>query len=140
MDERLRELGRRMRADEARYLDYHEIEERSRSIGVPTSERTLRFYVTEGVLPPPVRRGGKTPVYEEDWILDVLLRIHALKRQGKSLAEIGAALRDGGPSMPFDELRGDLSPEPQAGSAAQPSPRGSVAPCNTPFFQSIKIA
>ncbi|HVY61712.1 MAG TPA: MerR family transcriptional regulator [Planctomycetota bacterium] len=120
-------MGRRIRAEEARYLDYREIEERSRDLGFPTSERTLRFYVTEGVLPPPPRRrGGKTPVYEEDWILEVLLKIHIMKtRQGMSLAAIREALRDGGATMPDDMLEegsGLRAPDSATGDPATPAP------------------
>ncbi|GIW70694.1 MAG: hypothetical protein KatS3mg102_0236 [Planctomycetota bacterium] len=96
MNERLQELGARLKDEEERLLDYREIEERSTALGFPTSERTLRFYVSEGVLPPPqARRGGRTPVYREDWILPVLLAIHAMKtRFGRSLAEIREVLRN----------------------------------------------
>lgn len=95
MDERLREIGARLRDEEARFLDYRAIEEKSRELGFPTSERTLRFYVTEGILPPPARRNGRTPVYEEDWILNALLAIHVMKtRLGRSLAEARAVIRN----------------------------------------------
>lgn len=88
MDDRLREIGARLKDEEARFLDYRAIEEKSRELGFATSERTLRFYVTEGILPPPARRGARTPVYEEDWILNVLLALHVMKsRLGRSLAE-----------------------------------------------------
>jgi DNA-binding transcriptional MerR regulator len=93
VDDRLREIGARLREEEARFLDYRQIEEKSRELGFPTSERTLRFYVTEGVLPAPARRGGRTPVYEEGWILNVLLAVHVMKtRLGRSLAEVRAVL------------------------------------------------
>jgi DNA-binding transcriptional MerR regulator len=95
VDERLREFGARLRDEEARFLDYRAIEEKTRELGFATSERTLRFYVTEGVLPPPARRGGRTPVYEEDWILNVLLALHVMKtRLGRSLAEAREVLRN----------------------------------------------
>ncbi len=95
MDERLREMGARLREEEARFLDYREIEEKTRELGFPRGGRTLRFYVTEGVLPPPARRNGRTPVYEEDWILNVLLAIHVMKtRLGRSLAEVRATIQN----------------------------------------------
>ncbi len=145
MDERLREMGQRIRAAEARYLDYREIEERSREQGFPTSERTLRFYVTEGVLPPPpLRRGGKTPVYEEDWVLSALLAIHVMKRQGRSLAEIREALREGkGAIMPADDpLQADLAQEvvPAGGAVGDATPPPGGAPPGSPAAAPAAIA
>ncbi|RME76279.1 MAG: MerR family transcriptional regulator [Planctomycetota bacterium] len=93
--ERLKALGARLRDEAQRLLDYREIEARSKELGCPVTERTLRFYVSEGVLPPPhARRGGRTPVYEEQWILGALLAIHIMReRFGRSLAEIREVLR-----------------------------------------------
>jgi len=94
MTERLREIGQRLRTEEARFIDYPTIEEKSGALGFPTSVRTLRFYVAEGVLPPP-RKVGKTPVYEEGWIMPALLAIHLMKtRLHRSLGEIRTILEN----------------------------------------------
>jgi DNA-binding transcriptional MerR regulator len=96
VSDRLEALGARLKDGAERLLDYREIEARSLELGCHTTERTLRFYVSEGVLPaPPARRGGRTPVYEEGWILGALLAIHTMKtRLGRSLAEIREVIRN----------------------------------------------
>lgn len=85
---RLRSIGKVLQDEESRFIGYPEIERKSRELGFGMSVRTLRFYVDEGILPPP-RKIGKTPVYEEEWILNVLLAIHLMKtRFSRSLTEI----------------------------------------------------
>ena len=69
---RLREIGKSLQAEESRFIGYPEIERKSKTLGFGMSVRTLRFYVDEGILPTP-KKVGKTPVYEEEWILNVLL-------------------------------------------------------------------
>ena len=55
--------------------------------------RTLRFYVSEGILPAP-RRQGKTPVYAREWILNALLAVHLMKtRLGASLSDVGQVIQ-----------------------------------------------
>ncbi|MCA8959545.1 MAG: MerR family transcriptional regulator [Planctomycetes bacterium] len=69
-------------------VDYAWIADHASRLGVPMTVRNLRFYVSEGVLPPP-QKAGKTPVYPKDEILSYLIAIHFMKtRLGRSLAEI----------------------------------------------------
>lgn len=90
--QRLQAIGKALKAEESRFIGYAEIERKSKALGFGMSVRTLRFYVDEGILPPP-KKVGKTPVYEEDWILNVLLAIHLMKtRLNRSLTEIRAIL------------------------------------------------
>jgi DNA-binding transcriptional MerR regulator len=85
---RLRSIGKILQEEQSRFIGYPEIERKSRELGFGMSVRTLRFYVDEGILPAP-RKIGKTPVYEEEWILNVLLAIHLMKtRFNRSLTEI----------------------------------------------------
>ena len=92
--QKLEKIGKLLKAEEERFMDYREIEERTTALGFPISIRTLRFYINEGVLPPP-KKIGKTPVYEEDWILNVLLAVHLMKtRFHRSLSEIRAILQN----------------------------------------------
>jgi DNA-binding transcriptional MerR regulator len=85
---RLRSIGKALKDEESRFIGYAEIERKSKELGFGMSVRTLRFYVDEGILPPP-KKVGKTPVYEEEWILNVLLSIHLMKtRFNRSLTEI----------------------------------------------------
>lgn len=85
---RMERIARKLRKEAESFIDYRAIEDESESLGFSTSVRTLRFYVSEGVLPPP-RRQGKTPVYPRDWILNALLAIHLMKtRLRRSLGEI----------------------------------------------------
>ena len=89
---RLRAIGKTLQDEERRFIGYAEIERKSRELGFGMSVRTLRFYVDEGILPPP-KKVGKTPVYEEEWILNVLLGIHLMKtRLNRSLTEIRTVL------------------------------------------------
>ncbi len=89
---KLRTIGRILKEEESRFIGYPEIEKKSRDLGFGMTVRTLRFYVDEGILPPP-KKVGKTPVYEEEWILNVLLSIHLMKtRFARSLTDIRAVL------------------------------------------------
>ncbi|MCO5165061.1 MAG: helix-turn-helix domain-containing protein [Planctomycetes bacterium] len=89
---KLRTIGRILKEEEARFIGYPEIEKKSRDLGFGMTVRTLRFYVDEGILPPP-KKVGKTPVYEEEWILNVLLAIHLMKtRFARALTDIRAVL------------------------------------------------
>lgn len=89
---RLRAIGKTLKDEEQRFVGYPEIERKSRELGFGVSVRTLRFYVDEGILPSP-KKVGKTPVFEEEWILNVLLAIHLMKtRLNRSLTEIRAIL------------------------------------------------
>lgn len=89
---KLRSIGRILKDEESRFIGYPEIEKKSRDLGFGMTVRTLRFYVDEGILPPP-KKVGKTPVYEEEWILNVLLSIHLMKtRFARSLTDIRATL------------------------------------------------
>lgn len=89
---RIERLARKLQKEAASFVDYPAIEKEAEALGFPTSVRTLRFYVSEGVLPAP-RRQGKTPVYPREWILNALLAIHLMKtRLRRSLAEIRAVM------------------------------------------------
>ena len=84
----MEKIGRLLKEEEQRFIGYSEIESRTTELGFPVSVRTLRFYVDEGILPPP-NKVGKKPVYDEDWILNILLSIHIMKtRLNRSLREI----------------------------------------------------
>lgn len=94
VDPRVMKIGESLKEEEKKFVDYPFIEGKTAELGFPTSLRTLRFYVNEGVLPPP-KKLGKAPVYEEDWILKVLLAIHLMKtRLNRSLSEIRAILQN----------------------------------------------
>lgn len=89
---KLRAIGQALQEEESRFIGYPEIERKSKDLGFGMTVRTLRFYVDEGILPPP-RKVGKTPVYEEEWILNVLLTIHLMKtRLNRSLTEVRTIL------------------------------------------------
>ena len=89
---KLRAIGQALQEEESRFIGYPEIERKSKDLGFGMTVRTLRFYVDEGILPPP-RKVGKTPVYEEEWILNVLLSIHLMKtRLNRSLTEVRTIL------------------------------------------------
>lgn len=91
-NQKLKAIGRRLQDEESRFVGYAEIEHKTRELGFGMTVRTLRFYVDEGILPPP-KKVGKTPVYEEDWILNVLLSVHLMKsRLNRSLADVRAVL------------------------------------------------
>lgn len=89
----MREISRLLKEEESRFVGYQEIETKSKELGFGMTVRTLRFYIDEGILPPP-KKVGKTPVYEEDWILNVLLAIHLMKtRLNRSLSEVRIVLQ-----------------------------------------------
>jgi DNA-binding transcriptional MerR regulator len=89
----MKEIGRLLKEEEKSFVGYPEIEQKSKELGFGMTVRTLRFYVDEGILPPP-KKVGKAPVYEEDWILNVLLSIHLMKtRLDRSLSEIRVILQ-----------------------------------------------
>src|SRR4051812_24180450 len=104
---KLREIGRLLKEEESRFIGYAEIERKSKELGFGMTIRTLRFYVDEGILPPP-KKVGKAPVYEEEWILNVLLSIHLMKtRLNRSLADIRLILQrlqDGDAAILADKL------------------------------------
>lgn len=88
----MKKIGRLLKEEEERFIDYAEIERQTAELGFPVSVRTLRFYVDEGVLPAP-NKVGKKPVYDKDWILNVLLAIHLMKaRMNRSLKDIRSIL------------------------------------------------
>lgn len=128
MDPRLREAGERLQEQAACLVDYREIDARTRELGCHTSERTIRFYVSEGVLPPPpARRGGKTPVFELDWILPVLMAIHLMKaRFGQNLAQIRSVVQNlrVAPTLLVDKLEVLYNDVLLPASNAQPSALG----------------
>src|SRR2546430_604201 len=103
---KMREIGRLLKEEESRFVGYPEIEAKSKELGFGMTVRTLRFYVDEGILPPP-KKVGKTPVYEEEWILNVLLAIHLMKtRLNRSLTEVRIILQrlQEDPAMLADRL------------------------------------
>ena len=92
---KLKAIGKALKAEESRFIGYTEIERKSKELGFPMTVRTLRFYVDEEILPPP-KKVGKTPVYEEEWILNACLAIHLMKtRLSRSLTEIRTILHRG---------------------------------------------
>ncbi len=104
---RLRTIGKTLQAEEQRFIGYPEIERKSRELGFGVSVRTIRFYVDEGILPLP-KKVGKTPVFEEEWILNVLLAVHLMKtRLNRSLTEIRTIL--GALQEPPERLADKLS-------------------------------
>ena len=93
MNRKTHKLVEKLKTEAQSFADYKTIEEKSAELGFPTSVRTLRFYVSEGILPPP-RKRGKFPVYPQEWILSMLLAIHLMKtRFSRSLAEIKLILQ-----------------------------------------------
>jgi DNA-binding transcriptional MerR regulator len=93
-DQRLSSIARKLREEAESFIDYGAIEAEATALGFPTSVRTIRFYVSEGILPPP-RKTGKTPVFPRAWIINALLAIHLMKsRLHRSLAEIKEILQN----------------------------------------------
>jgi len=92
-ESRVERIGAQLSVEASDLLTYAEIEELTTERGYPTSVRTLRFYVNEGVLPTPVKRGN-VPVLPRAEILPLLFSIHLMKsRFGRSLGEIRGLLR-----------------------------------------------
>lgn len=88
----MRDIGRLLKEEEKHFIGYSEIESLTTEMGFPISVRTLRFYVDEGILPAP-NKIGKKPVYDKEWILNVLLSLHIMKtRMNRSLKDIKAIL------------------------------------------------
>ena len=86
-------VSERLVREQSEFIDYSEIAKRAEERGIPVSPRTLRFYVDEGILPPPHKQ-GQTPVYPERRILDLLLSVHLMKsRFQRSLSEIRTILQ-----------------------------------------------
>ena len=56
---KLRAIGEALKAEEDRFIGYAEIERRSKELGFGMTVRTLRFYVDEGILPPPKKVGNR---------------------------------------------------------------------------------
>ena len=93
MNPKFRVLAEKLRSEEEHFADYKTIEQKTTELGFPTSVRTLRFYVSEGILPPP-KKSGKAPVYPQEWILNTLLCIHLMKtRFSRSLTDIKSVLQ-----------------------------------------------
>lgn len=59
------------------------------------SRRTVRYYVQEGLIPPPLGLGRGAHYRKEH--LDALLRVKAMQERGLALEEIRLALASGGP-------------------------------------------
>lgn len=49
-------------------------------------ERTIRYYISRGIVPPPIKRGPKAAYGEEH--VKTILRIKTLQSQGMTLSEI----------------------------------------------------
>lgn len=80
-------------ADRPEPLTYPEIVQETEAKGFPTSERTLRLYVTEGLLPPPGTRGG-VPAFERAFILGALAAIDLMRRRFElTLGEARSVMR-----------------------------------------------
>ena len=92
----------------------HNIDELARLSGVPS--RTIRFYNTQGLLPPPLMR-GRVAFYDQEHLL-VLQIIKDLKEQQHLSLEIIKQLlrysRDTGRCA--DESRPQATPAPSHGS------------------------
>jgi len=87
-------IGKLLKEEQRRFMTYPEIEARTEKLGFPVSVRTLRFYVEEGILPTP-NKLGKSPVFDESWVLNVLLSLHIMKtRLGRSLKDIRQVLQN----------------------------------------------
>lgn len=87
-ESRVEKVGARLQEEASAFISYPEIARLSEERGFPTSVRTIRFYVNEGVLPAP-RKSGNTPGFPRGEILALLFSIHVMKsRFGRSLATI----------------------------------------------------
>ena len=91
-ESRIEKVGALLQEEASRSITYPEIERLSTERGFPTSVRTLRFYVNEGILPPPRKHGG-APVYPREEILALLFAIHVMKaRFGRTLVQVRRVL------------------------------------------------
>ena len=91
-ESRIEKVGALLQEEASRSVSYPEIERLSAERGFPTSVRTVRFYVNEGILPAP-RKQGNTPVYPREEILALLFSIHVMKsRFGRTLTQIRRVL------------------------------------------------
>ena len=91
-ESRVEKVGAKLQEEASRFVSYPEIEALTTERGFPTSVRTVRFYVNEGILPAP-RKQGNTPVYPETEILSLLFSIHLMKsRFGQTLSQIRRVL------------------------------------------------
>jgi DNA-binding transcriptional MerR regulator len=100
------------------------IEELAERVGVPV--RTIRFYITEGLVPGPDRR-GKAAAYGEEQLLRLRL-VRLLSDRRVPLAEIRARMA----ALSLDEVRTLLDEEEQLlveqeRSVQQPSPKSYVS-------------
>ncbi len=85
---RVEKVGALLKAEAVDFLSYPQIESLTTESGYPTSVRTIRFYVREGVLPAP-RKEGNTPVFPKGEILSLLFSIHLMKsRFSRTLNQI----------------------------------------------------
>ena len=92
-ESRIEKVGAQLQEEAKRFISYGEIERLSNERGFPTSVRTVRFYVNEGILPAP-SKVGNTPVYPEAEILSLLFSIHLMKsRFGRTLTQIRQILQ-----------------------------------------------
>jgi DNA-binding transcriptional MerR regulator len=75
------------------FLTRAEVLGRLEQIGLNVSERTLRYWEAEGVLPAPtVEKEGKPGVYPW-WILDLIWQVRRLQNEGHALAVIKREIR-----------------------------------------------
>jgi DNA-binding transcriptional MerR regulator len=88
VESRVEKVGAFLQAEASRCVSYAEIERLTGERGFPTSVRTIRFYVNEGILPAPWKQGN-TPVYPREEILALLFSIHVMKtRFSRTLTQI----------------------------------------------------
>ena len=105
-ESRVEKVGAQLQEEASAFVSYPEIETQSTERGFPTSVRTIRFYVNEGILPPP-RKQGNTPVYPQSEILSLLFSIHLMKsRFGQTLSQIRRVLHllQGDPEILAEKL------------------------------------
>jgi DNA-binding transcriptional MerR regulator len=101
-------MGQELAMDDERYS----LQELADAAGVST--RTVRYYITEGLLPPPVQAGARSFYTRHQ--LDRLLLIGLLKDAFLPLKEIRRRLA----ALTDDELRQALDEAEQAGGAGSP--------------------
>lgn len=75
------------------------------------SARTIRYYISQGLVPPPVTV-GRNATYSGEKHLSALLRITELKSQGMSLEAIKQAMdpKNQGPALPRLQPWGVMQP------------------------------